>query len=205
MDKKKYEKNLYTKLNMADLILVSIFLIQKNKEICTFERLVAECFNNFPKTFGFQRYPHWPDSEKLGRPLRTFREKGLTIGGVGGKYSPGEIILTSLGERKAKQIKLILSGKKLFHSLKNKYLIPTSIDEKLIYQLKISPYFSKFINEPKTFSILEPEFRNIIRCTLETPKRIIKQNLQYLKNLTRLFKEKQIYNFLIYLEHKFIK
>jgi hypothetical protein len=185
MDKKTYEKKIYEQLNISDLILFSIYLIKKNREVCTFERLVAECFNNFPKVFCFRRYPNWPDSGKLDRPIRTFRERGLVIGGMGGRYSPGEIMLTSFGEEKAKQIKLILTGKKTILSSKKKNLIPRSIDEKLIYQLKINPYFKKFLSSQNNFSITEPEFRNILRCTLETPMRILKQNLQYLKKYCR--------------------
>lgn len=205
MKQKKYREEIYRKLNLSDLILFSIYLIQKNKEICTFERLVAECFNNFPKVFSFQRYPNWPDSEKLGRPLRTFREKGLIIGGVGGKYSPGEIRLTPFGEEKAKQIELVFSTKKTLPSLKEKLLIPTSIDEKLIYQLRTNSHFIKFLKNRENFDISEWEFRKILKCNTETPIRVLKQNLQYLKNLTKLYKEKKILNFLNFLEHQFLK
>lgn len=200
-----YKETIYTKLNILDLILLAIYLVKKNKEICTFERLVAECFNNFPKVFSFQRYPQWPDSLKFDRSLRKLREKSLIIGGVGGNYSPGQIILTFAGENKAKQVKLLLSNKKTTIFLKRKIIAPRSIDEKLVYQLEINPYFKKFINNPKSFTITESDYRNILRCTLETPIRIIKQNHNYYKKLAETYNKNKMLDFLSYCENKFLK
>jgi len=205
MEGKKYLERIYLKINSSDLIIFAIYLIQKNKEICTFERLVAECFNNFPKTFAFRRYPQWPDSEKLSRPLRTFREKGLITGGVGGRYSPGEIKLTNLGIEEAKHVGLILSQKKSIDSSKKQHRPPASIDEKLIYQLKTNKYFNQFLKNPKKFIITDQEFRSILRSTPETPERIVKQNFQYLKNVAKLYRENKIIEFLDHLESRFLK
>lgn len=202
---KKYKKEIYTKLNTWELILFSIYLIKKNKETCTFERLVAECFVNFPEVFSFNRYPHWPDSLKLDRPLRSLREDGLIIGGAGGKYSPGEIKLTSLGESKAKETEEILNEKKFLTTFKIKIKTPRSIDEKLIYQIKTNKIFKKFLKNKKKFDISDIEFRDILKTTLETPIRILKQNLNYYKKLAENYNEKEILEFLSICEKKFIK
>ena len=60
-----YNKNVYKSIDISDLILFSVYLVTESKEKCTFERLVAECFNNFPKVFAFKRYPQWPDALEL--------------------------------------------------------------------------------------------------------------------------------------------
>jgi hypothetical protein len=199
-----YKEKIYTNLNISDLILFAIYLIKKNNEISTFERLVAECFNNFPKVFGFQRYPQWPDSLKFDRSLRTLREKGLIIGGAGGNYSPGQISLTSVGENKAKQIGSIFKQNETVF-LKKKLVTPRSIDEKLIKQLETNLYFQKFNENSKTFTITEPEFRNLLKCTLETPERIVMQNFNYLNKLAILYKKKSLIEFLSYCKNKIFK
>lgn len=199
-----YKEKIYTNLNISDLILYAVYLIKKNKEVCTFERLIAECFNNFPKVFGFKRYPQWPDSLKFDRSLRTLRENGLIIGGAGGNFSPGQISLTSVGENKAKQIGLIFKQNKIIF-FKKKSETPRSIDEKLIQQLETNPHFKKFNNNPTTFVITEPEFRNLLKCTLETPERIVMQNFNYLNKLAIIYKKKELIKFLLYCKNIILK
>ncbi len=96
------DEGIYAKIEMQYLILLGIYSVFKKGEICTFERLVAECFKKFPKTFAFKRYPKWPDSLKFDRPLRTLRQKGLIVGGANDYFS-----LTKFGEEEAERIKKV--------------------------------------------------------------------------------------------------
>ena len=74
-------KNLESsKTSVEDLILFCIHSVISNNEQCSFERLVKECFTLFPETLKFTRYPVWPDSRKLDRPLRALRNEKLIIG-----------------------------------------------------------------------------------------------------------------------------
>jgi len=166
--------------------------------------LIAECFNNFPKVFGFKRYPQWPDSLKFDRSLRTLREKGLIIGGAGGNFSPGQISLTSVGENKARQIELIFKQNKIIF-FKKKLETPRSIDEKLVQQLETNHYFQKYNKNPSVFTITEPEFRNLLKCTLETPERIVMQNFNYLNKLAIIYKKNQLIQFLLYCKNIILK
>lgn len=200
----RYKEEVYTKVKIQDLILFGIYSVSRNGETCTFERLVAECFLNFPKVFGFKRYPDWPDSLKFDRPLRKLREEGLIRGGMGGRSSPGEITLTEFGEEIAKETETILSGQIVprFKSIRGR---PRSSDEKLLTYLKESLLFKKFLTNKDSFSPSEPELRNLLRCTLETPQRIVKENLVYCKKVAELYNEQQLLDFLLFLENKFLK
>lgn len=202
---KIYDEEVYTKLSLKELIIFGIYSVLKKGETCTFERLVAECFTNFPKVFSFKRYPQWPDSLKLDRPLRKLRAEGLIVGGAGGRYSPGEFQLTEFGEQKAKEVEDILNNRKPTISPKKTKPAGRSVDEKLLNYLKENPKFKEFVENPDSFSISESEFRNILRCTLETSERVLKQNLEYYKNVAKSFNEKEIVNFLTVCEKKFIK
>lgn len=103
----KKSKNLAYSVN--DLILFCIYSIISNNEECSFDRLVKECFILFPDAIKFQRYPVWPDSRKLDRPLRSLRNEGFIIG------DPTAIfMLTKNGETKALSVaKALRQGKLL--------------------------------------------------------------------------------------------
>ncbi|KKQ18600.1 MAG: hypothetical protein US31_C0003G0029 [Berkelbacteria bacterium GW2011_GWA1_36_9] len=103
---KKKSKSLNFSVN--DLILFCIHSIILNSEQCSFERLVKECFTLFPDTLRFPRYPIWPDSRKLDRPLRALRNEKLIIG------DPKTIfMLTKEGVKKAAEIEKALRQGKL--------------------------------------------------------------------------------------------
>ena len=98
------------KLNFSvnDLILFCVHSVLLNSAQCSFERLVKECFTLFPDTLKFLRYPIWPDSRKLDRPLRLLRNEKLIIGGPKTYF-----ILTKSGEKKASELEKTLRQGKL--------------------------------------------------------------------------------------------
>jgi hypothetical protein len=65
--------------------------------------------------------------------------------------------------------------------------------------------FKRYENNPAEFSATESEIRSLLRCTLETPANIIKQNLVYYKNVAHIFNENQILDFLKVCENKLNK
>ena len=99
----------FSKVSVEDVILFCIHSVVANSEQCSFERLVKECFTLFPEMLKFTRYPIWPDSRKLDRPLRALRDGKLIVGDPKTYF-----ILTELGETKAAVVsKLLRQGKLL--------------------------------------------------------------------------------------------
>lgn len=194
----KYNEEVYTKIKIQDLILFGIYSVIKNGETCTYERLVAGCFHQFPKIFGFKRYQLWPDSLKFDRPLRTLREEGLIVGSVRDHFE-----LTEFGEKIAEETHSVLENKGTI--INRKVAIKgRSVDDKLIEYIKESEPFKKFLNNPLEFTLSDSEFRSFLRCTLETPKRVIKQNLEYYKNVAKSYNERQVLQFLSFCERRFL-
>ena len=184
----KFDGKLYKNIQKSRLILFGLYSVATKKEECTSERLVKECFNLFPKVFGMSRYPQWPDTLKFDRDLRKLREQGLITGHPRISFS-----LTKFGEKLVKETEEFLKK-----GIKKRTIYTTKrgADINWINYLKKSKVFQRFFKNKKKFSITEMEFRNLLRCTLETPLRILKQNLQYSKNLAKEFKEKELVKFL---------
>lgn len=179
----------YSGIPKENLIAFGIYSVTRNGEGCSFERLVKECFTLFPKAFGFSRYPEWPDSLKFDRPLRTLRERGWIAGGTRTLFS-----LTRFGEKVAEETERIFTGLGLVS--KPIQRPSRGADTALINFLKESAAFRRFLEDREWFSITEMELRGLLRCTLETPFKVLKRNLQYYKNLASDYSEEKLLNFL---------
>ncbi len=107
--KKPFDTVSYQKARITDLILFGINSIIENKEKCTFERLIKECFTLFPETFGFSKHPKWPDARKVDRPLRFLRKRKLITGDPKTYFS-----LTKLGKKIALETAKTFRQRKLF-------------------------------------------------------------------------------------------
>jgi len=123
--KKTFDGQLYKKAKITDLILFGINSViegdedksssspfataRENKEKCTFERLIKECFTLFPESFSFSKYPQWPDSLKLDRQLRTLRKRKLITGDPKTSFS-----LTKLGKKIGLETAKTFRQRKLF-------------------------------------------------------------------------------------------
>ncbi len=101
--------NKSSNFSVNDLILFCVHSVILSSEQCSFERLVKECFTIFPDTLKFTRYPIWPDSRKLDRPLRALRKEKMIIGDPKTYF-----ILTKHGEERAMAVsKKLRQGKLL--------------------------------------------------------------------------------------------
>jgi len=108
LKKNKSELFVYKKTSINDLILFSINSMTLDRRVCTFEGLIKECFDLFPKAFGFSKYPQWPDSRKLDSSLRKMRKSRLITGDPKTFFS-----LTNNGRKKVLEITKVLRQGKL--------------------------------------------------------------------------------------------
>lgn len=104
-----FDEEIYKRLGVNNLILFAVHSLTSKQKKCTFEKLMKECFILFPKAFSFSDFPQWPDSRKLGRPLRFLRRKRLIKGNPKTSFS-----LTELGEKTVKDVVRLLIQKKLW-------------------------------------------------------------------------------------------
>ena len=107
-EKTAFDEEVYKRLGINQLIIFSIYSMVSDQKECTFEGLIKKCFTFFPKVFSFSKFPQWPDSRKLDRPLRTLRNKKLIKGDPKTSFS-----LTKSGKKIAQEIVTDLRQKKL--------------------------------------------------------------------------------------------
>ena len=194
-----YNEEIYKKIPAAHLIVFGIYSILRRKEKCTFEKIIEECFYLFPRIFSFSRHAEWPDSLKFDRSLRTLREKGLIVGNPKTLFT-----LTKFGGDIAKNTATVLK-RGLPEEEVSIEKPGRDAEINWIRNLKSNEAFHRFLKERRHFSITNMELRNLLRCTLETPLRIVKQNLAYSINLSGEFKEKELLKFLKFCQRKLPK
>lgn len=179
----------YTQVDIHSLILVCIDNVISNNDDCTFERLVYECFSNYPKVFSLFRYPQWPDSNKLDRPLRKLRERGYIVG------SPKlGFLLTEDGKHQVSRIRKTLALQK---QTKPKQRILKGKERNFVEYIKSGELYKRFENNRNSFDISEQEFIDLLRGTLETPKRVLKQTLVQYKKLSDEIGDVDLLEFLL--------
>lgn len=108
MAKKSFNEGFCAGKSINDLIIFALFSATTKKEKCSFEELIKECFNLFPKAFSFSKFPKWPDARKLDRPLRALRKKKL-INGSPKTY----FYLTKTGKKIAEEMMETLRQRRL--------------------------------------------------------------------------------------------
>jgi len=180
-------------LSLNDMILISVSNVSHTNDICTFERLVFECFKSFPKNFGFRKYPDWPDSSKLNRPLRKLREQGYLKGGAKTQFA-----LTELGIQRLKNISHIESDEV-------ELIRPATGTEELILQsLLKNKLFQDFNKDSAVIDNLDMrEIRRLLGSTSETSITTLKNNLIFAIRIATEYKENNLLQFLKGIDAKY--
>lgn len=188
--------DIYSKLTLEKLIIFSILSVLRRKEECTFERLVKESYTLFPESFKFYRYPEWPDSLKLDRPLRDLRRHRYIVGNPKKAYS-----LTKLGEKYALIVEKELGNKQLL--TQKPTVVVGRKEKKLLDYLKTSAEFQKYLLRRTDFNIDKTQIVKLSFSTMDTPPKSVIKNLESLKDLSRASKENNLESFLSFCIEKY--
>lgn len=181
----------YRNTSLEKLLVYSILCVLRKKEECTFERLVKEVFERFPKSFSFYRYPAWPDSLKLDRPLRDLRKSGYITGNPKTKYS-----LTKLGEKYAVSIeKELYSGVQL---VSRASVNVGRKEKKIMDHIKEFNEFKRFVAQKGQITLEKNQIIRVSLSTMETPFKTIENNLNMLIKLSKEAKEQKLEEFLVF-------
>ena len=186
--KGQFDERIYTGVSLTKLTIFAISTIAENGEECAYERVVKECFTLFPKRFGFQRYPEWPDGTRVKIEILRCRDKGWVTGNEKKGFQ-----LTTMGRRVAEEVLQELQQGP------DKKLRPTQTrdrgDTVISYLRKSEPY-RRYQEDKENFTVTEEEFRGLLVSTFETPPKVLEQNLNYCFNLCEEYGEKELCEFL---------
>ena len=199
MKNKSFNPKIYKNIGLDQLVVFSAESIIRSDEECTFERLVYECFTLFPEVFSLIRYPDWPDSARINKSwLRCRTDKGWLAGSTKEGFR-----LTKIGELIAKETEEKLESKK--KRTKPKQITqPRERYEAIIRYINNSALFKKYLDE-KTDTVSESEFVTFLGGTLETPKRILRHNLNMYIDAVKVYNKKEILPFLENCKKRLIK
>lgn len=186
----EFPSDSYKDIGVDYLVIYSVKKILDNSEECTFERLVCECFTLFPKKFGFLRYPNWPDATRINKAwLRCRTDKGWLAGTVKEGFR-----ITAAGEEIARDTENLLKNKakirKNFSAAKSRERY-----EAVILHIKKSPEYQKY-SKIAGYELNETDLRSFLGGTLETPKRILRHNLNLYLNAAAIYNESSVIPFL---------
>ena len=186
--KSPFDESIYNSVSLTKLTIFAISKIFENQEECAYERVVHECFILFPKRFGLQRYPEWPDGARIKIEILRCRDNGWVTGNEKKGFQ-----ITSLGVRVADEVL-----KELQEGPARK-LYPTKTrdrgDTVLSYFRKSEPY-KRYKENKEDFVITEEEFRKLIISTFETPPKVLEQNFNYCVDLCRQYGDEDLSEFL---------
>jgi hypothetical protein len=186
----------YESMGVDDLLIYSVRQILENDEECTLERLVYECFTLFPNKFGLSRYPEWPDSTRV---YRSWRRCLITRGWLSGSPQEG-FTITSKGEQAAKSVANKINRPIMNNKNKRDTSKVRGKEEAVMRYVRKSDAFKKWLSNKSTFAISESELSSVLNVTLETPKKILRENFEYYKENARFVNDTEVLSFLESLE-----
>lgn len=141
-------------------------------QVCTFEKLVVECFRAFPEHFSLRGFSKYPDSARVNKSwLRCRSGHGWILGSVKSGFT-----VSPAGEYVARSVRSRLSGGGDGRR-KRPATRSRTREGALVSFVTSHPAYSRFLHSPRQYRPTDNELLSVCACTLDTPRRIIKQNL----------------------------
>ena len=178
--------------SIDELLAYAVGEVVATGEECTFERLVYECFSLFPNAFAMQRYPQWPDSVRVNKTwLRCRTDRGWIIGSVQEGFR-----LTERGAQAAAKVARALGKDSSTAILTREGNRARERHEGMLRHIRRQPSFSEYQANPDSFTLSDSGLRVLLHATLETPRRILRQNLRAYQNAAEAYRDEEVGAFL---------
>jgi hypothetical protein len=180
-------KNAAKQISLDELTIVAATRITKESEPCTFERLVAECFESFPDRFCLKGYPQWPDSSRVNKCwLRCRTDRGWLRGTPSSTFA-----VTEAGERVAENVQARIDGR-----------VPAEANEsrgcdRILSSIRSADAFHQFVG---TSEATPEAVREALGVLEETPRRLVRSNLREAQACARNATDTEALLFLNYCE-----
>ena len=158
--------------NLDEMLIYCADLVQQTGDACTFERLVYECFTRFPEQFGMISYPQWPDNDRINKAwLRCRTDRGWMVGTRLEGFQ-----VTPIGKRIAADVERRI---KLVQPREVRSSRPRNRADVVVRQIRTDEFFTRYRADPQSFELTEMELRRLAGCTMESPSRVVRQNIAF--------------------------
>lgn len=190
----------YDSFDLDRLVVYTLFVLEENKVPLYFDFIAVGLFRLFPRKFSMANFRQYPDTNRINKALRRLtdqKRKSWATGNIENGF-----YLTDLGREMAKQVSNSLKNplpkkdRKLITVSKSRGKSPS--DD--IQEIRVSEAFKKwFANE----EVNNHEFFAFLKAAPYTPKQLLIEHLNRLKVSATTTKDKEVLEFLAWLEKKF--
>ena len=206
-----FPENTYQNISLDNLLLYSIFSLEKKNIECRFENIVAESFELFPSKFSLHGYPEYPDARRVFNALMrasgglpTSKEK-LVSGSMKDIFR-----LTKEGLERIKSIQVMLNLQS-----ENEYIYKILIDKRrktdvdkrgkmgrVLYTVERHPLYIEYREHKEKTRVPEALLRDILFSTMETSYEKLSEKMNILMNYCDLLGRNDIKEFLLFCKSK---
>jgi len=212
----RFDPDNYTKVILNDLVVYSVYYLNKQGSEITSEDIVSACYVLFPKRFSMRKYPQYPDSGIVSRRWSDCKSKGYLKGNATKGFQ-----ITARGIKRAEKVEKWLGKplkpirvRKPTSSPKGKVVEPAvpatkreavhpglkSHAKKYVRSIEMSDAYKHF---KKGAPLNEFDFRSMLLCTMESPPTTLARNLNQFKEYVNIHNRKDLSSFLEFCEGKF--
>lgn len=186
------------KIGIDDLVTLGVFSLNDRGKEATFENLVVECFDLFPKRFALVGYPMFPDSALVNKSwLRCRTDKHLIDGSAAKGF---KVTTTGLGivQKTLFQLKDTM-GQVAIGKAKDE---ERSRASKFVQHVEDSTAFEKYAKNANDPDISDFELRDVLLGTMQTEVDVLLDTAEQLKVYAKAKGREDIIRFIDHVERE---
>lgn len=198
---KPVEYKNYKDFDLDSLAVYALYFLESKKIPLYFDYISVALFKLFPMKFSMANFRRFPDTNRISKAVRRLvdqKRKNWATGNLENGF-----YITDIGVEISKQVEALLSNP----SAQKRKNVPSSkrsrgrSAENDVEEIKGSDVFLKW--SQKDYKITDYEILSLLRSMPYTPKHLLKQYLDSLKQSAITIKDKSVIDFLNWIEEKF--
>jgi len=190
----------YDDFDLDRLVVYALSVLEENKISLYFDYIAVALFKLFPRKFSMANFRQYPDTNRISKALRRLtdqKRKNWATGNIENGF-----YLTDLGREMAKQVSTSLKN-----PVPKKDRKPVVVGKSRgkspsddVKEIKTSEAFKKWFSDEE---VNNHEFFAFLKAAPYTQKQLLAEHLRKLKVSATTAKDKEVLEFLSWLEKKF--
>jgi hypothetical protein len=193
-----YSAQSYEGVNLNWLALLAVSAVEENQVELSLEHIVMAAFRLFPRKFSLLAYPDHPDAIRVDKALRRCTDKDRQW--LAWRTRQGFAIT----ERGRQQLELARRALQQDYRAPKRSLPPTRRWEKLLAEVRTAPAFGKYSRGERD-NVSEAECCHVLQGTLDTQRRILRNNLTQLREIAESLQQSEVVAFMDWLGLRFAR